>query len=119
MSENQEAAAVKAVVKPTLTISQLQADLKAGLSRKEQAKKYGVPLAALARAYKHPELKGKRKFSARGTNGKAAVEINLIDDVSNTDEATQVEPSVQAPVATPESDNASNQEAENTAEAGW
>lgn len=63
----------------TLKASALAADLKAGISRKEQAKKYGVPLAAINRAYKKTaSLKGKRVFSERGSR---AVDIDLVDDI--------------------------------------
>ncbi len=75
MEENTERAKQPKTVE--LTIAGLQKDLKDGLTRKQQAKKYGVPLASITRAYKGNEaLKGKRVFSPRGSN---AVNIVLTD----------------------------------------
>jgi hypothetical protein len=99
MSENQETKEVAKVApketkKVELTIAGLQADLRDGLTRKQQAVKYGVPLAAINRAYKAtPALKGKRVFTPRGGNATQIVftDADQFASTENSDQAASAE----------------------------
>lgn len=98
-----------------LTIAGLQEDLKNGITRKAQAKKYGVPLTAINRAYKNqPLLKGKRVFSPRGSSATQIVFTDApLNGATPTTETSAVNDVVVNNAPT------SNTIGEGTAEASW
>lgn len=65
-----------------LSISNLLADLKAGISRKNMAKKYEVTQAVITEAFKNPKLKGKRVIheGVRKNVVRKKFNLDLIDD---------------------------------------
>lgn len=92
MTEN-NANAPKAKI--TVTISQLLDDLKKGIDRKSQAKKYGLSVSQITDIYKHPKLVNKKVHRPLSTF------VELIDDtVEDGTEAPEVatEGVIEAPV---------------------
>lgn len=120
IQENQE---VKAPKVAEFSIAALLQDLKDGIDRKEQAKKYGVPLAVLNRAYlSTPALKGKKVHKEREKRpGSRTMQFVFTDadqfavpaEATNTVE----NPVVESPVVdTPIVENTVNEVTENS---GW
>lgn len=113
---------VKAPKVAELSIANLLADLKAGIDRKAQAVKYGVPLAVINRAYlSTPLLKGKKVHKERekrpGSRTMGFVFTDADQFVVPTVEAVEENEAVESAVESPAIDTPAP--APQPANAGW
>lgn len=125
MSDIQNSQEVKATAPKVaeFSIAALLEDLKNGIDRKAQAKKYGVPLAVLNRAYlSTPALKGKKVHKERekrpGSRTMGFVFTDADQFQANTPAPVETEQPVvvNEPVEAAEQPTVSNDTAANT---GW
>lgn len=88
---------------PTITVSQILADLDAGIDRNGIAIKYSISKKEVGIMFQHPSLKGKRPKKAK------VLSFTLVDDTAEVSEAV-AEGTVASPEMMEENDLATKSE---------
>ncbi len=94
---------------PTITVSQIIADLEAGIDREGIAIKYSITKKEVGIMFQHPSLKGKRPKKAK------VLSFTLVDDTATPEiKETEAEATVSSQEMMEENDQATATEASHT-----